>query len=85
MPLYDFYCPQCNKTEEHICKPDERDQQLCACGTKMEYRITPSRYIPFHEGWYPNLGPDPVYVSSKRQLKNICEERNLGSVYLDDS
>ncbi|SHJ99550.1 putative regulatory protein, FmdB family [Anaerobranca californiensis DSM 14826] len=30
MPIYEFLCPKCNKTSEHLCKMNETgDELLC--------------------------------------------------------
>lgn len=42
-------------------------------------------YIKFHEGWYEHFGPDPIYISSKRQLREVSEKTGKISHYLEDS
>lgn len=43
-----------------------------------------SKFHPFKEGWYEHLGLEPVYVKSKRQLREECEQRGLTSEYARD-
>ncbi len=35
MPLYDFICEKCEKTEERLIRRDDMDNQTCTCGDKM--------------------------------------------------
>lgn len=88
MPLYDFKCESedCGKIFEALSKWEDKDFKRCSsCDSPTQCLLSAPRHIPFHEGWYEHLGPEPVYVTSKRQLKDICEKNGKGSVYLDDS
>ena len=35
MPLYDFICDKCEKTQEKLIKREDIDKQICECGTLM--------------------------------------------------
>lgn len=36
MPIFDFYCKKCNKTEERLVRRDDIDKQKCnICERKM--------------------------------------------------
>lgn len=86
MPTYLVHCKSCNLDEEHFVSIAERHNIEMSCGHVGELRITSAaKYHPFPEGWWEHLGPEPVYVSSKKQLKRECEERGLYSRYLLDN
>jgi putative FmdB family regulatory protein len=38
--LFEYKCPECHKTCEILCPVDERDKQVCDCGTKLERLIS---------------------------------------------
>lgn len=39
MPLYDFFCPKCQKTEEKYCTRSQSMVQ-CSCGEDMQRLLT---------------------------------------------
>ena len=86
MPLYDFKCEGCGTVEERLVSYEEREKQRCKCGHPM--RVDWSRgfnYIPFKEGWYEHITDKPLYIRSKRELREACEKHGCESVYLMDS
>lgn len=40
MPMYEYYCPKCSVEEIRVCTVDERNSQICKCGTKLERTIS---------------------------------------------
>ena len=85
MPIYDFKCDNCGYTGERICSYEESQKQVCTCKSPLRKVPSLGRYIPFKEGWYENIAKDPIYITSKRQLRTECDKHDVGSVYLDDS
>lgn len=54
MPLYEFYCGICKKTEERIqttYHPSERVSRCESCGSLMRLSITTPAVILKGEGW----------------------------------
>ena len=87
MPLYDFECtnPDCDQVFEALAKYEEREKIRCkVCGDTTLCLVGNGRYIPFHSGWYEHLGPDPIYIKNKQQLRQVCKDNGKGSRYLDD-
>ena len=88
MPLYPYFCPNCNHEWEAVHKMEERLEERCPiCGDKARIhfgRLKPSPHF-FPEGWWEDLDVEPIYISSKRQLKEECKKRGLQSRYLLDS
>ncbi len=85
MPLYDYECPGCGLEDEYINSIAERQTQPCEnCGENMIQKISLGRYIPFKEGWYEHIDRKPMYISSKRQLRDECRKRGLTSIYAEE-
>lgn len=87
MPLYDFECKTCDIAFERQCKIAEKDKTTCPkCGgDDVKQLIVPPTVILFHAGWYEHFTSEPIYIGSKRELKEACHKYNMGSAYLDDS
>lgn len=85
MPLYDYECKVCGKTFEALSCISDRRSVLCDCGGGCRLLISKPNFHPFPEGPWEHLDVEPVYISSKKQLKRECDKRGLSSVYLMDS
>ena len=88
MPLYDTKCNDCGLEEERLAryKAVEGNELRCSsCGGTVKILVRPSKFIPFQARWFEHFGPDPIYVESKKQLKALCKEHDVTSVYLADS
>ena len=83
MPIFDFGCTPCGKVEEHWVKKYD-DPVKCKCGRMMEKLITaPHVFHPFREGFFEHIDTKPIYISSKKQLREECRKRDVTSHYLD--
>jgi len=86
MPLYDLACENCGTIEEHVVSIDERNKQVCAtCGNLMQVIIGPTKFHPFKSGYYEHIATTPLYIDSKRKLRDACKEHGVTSIYLEDS
>ena len=94
MPLFDFKCSSCGKVEEKLIKISElpaiadgtRPLQCPDpnCNGLMQKQLSCPKFVPFKAGWYEHFTDKPIYIGSKRELKEACEKYDKGSVYLDD-
>jgi len=80
MPMYDFRCVTCGAEWEALVKVGE--QPNCRCGQPSEkiWRGRTANVIPdsFIGGqMIENLGPQPVYVESRSQLRAEAAARGL--------
>jgi len=82
MPLYDAKCGVCDHEFETVAKIDELIQ-CPVCGSEARRLITGSSYHPFPEGWWEDIGPKPIYISSRRQLADECRKHGCYAKYLD--
>lgn len=85
MPLYDFKCDECTHIFERLCKYEDRDDMKCpTCGMSASPLISRSQPILFKEGWYEHIDKKPLYITSKKQLKDECTKRGLTSIYASE-
>lgn len=85
MPLFDIRCQKCENLEENVVLSADEAVPQCSCGGDREkvWGHAPKTHI-FKEGWYEHLASEPIYITSKKQLKQECKERNLFSEYAWD-
>ena len=51
MPIYEFKCPTCGKTEERMQSGYEPVVPRCECGPWMILQLTPSAVVYKGKGW----------------------------------
>ena len=56
MPIFDFYCEKCKKTEEHMVSSDKKVK--CKCGEEM-------KKVPSYSGYYKIKGDNSASVTPK--------------------
>lgn len=56
----------------------------CAHGNFLGRNFNMRRSPVFHEGFYDNLGPEPIYVTSMDQLKRAARDTGNYSHYAQD-
>lgn len=82
MPLYEYECSKCgNKTEEFHSVKDRYNQKCPKCGNKMNIIIQPVVSHIFEPFWHPNLDSKPVWIKSRKHLREESEKRNMTSFY----
>ncbi len=74
MPLYTYQCESCEEVFETLRSMHDEGEQLCKCGSPAHRTIGRANNVhTFKEGWWENLDHMPVYIESKRQLKEVCK------------
>lgn len=82
MPLYKLKCKACNNVFEQISSVDDRLNIKCdKCGGNSEIMIQPIVSHIFKEFWHPNLDKKPVFIKSKKHLKEESDKRDMTSFY----
>ena len=82
MPIYKYQCNRCREELEEFHKVADRYNQKCpACGEKMNIVIQPVPTHWFTPFWHPNLDKKPIYIKSKKHLKEESDKRNMTSFY----
>lgn len=79
MPRYDVVCEWCGKETEVWVRIDERDNIACpACGRparrRAVYRFAAHIWKP---QWFEHIDTKPIYIESKKQLREECKKRGL--------
>lgn len=78
MPIYDFECSCGNKDNDVYDSPAETERKCSVCRNRMR-RLLPLIHIsPDIEPYLDeNLDSMPVYVGSRRQLRDELKKRRL--------
>lgn len=84
MPLYQYECKTCKKKWEEfrtiITRNTFNKCRRCGDGGKLVMKASQvSTFKPLH---MTNLDVEPVFVESKKQLKEECKKRGVMSAYL---
>ena len=81
MPKYRLKCKQCDKVFEEISSVDNRHNIKCLCGGNTEIIIQPVVSHIFEPFYHPNLDSKPVWIKSKKHLKEESDKRGMTSYY----
>jgi len=81
MPMYRLRCRECSNVFEEIARVDDRNDIKCECGGDTDLVICPTAFHIFEPYWHPNLDKKPVWIKSKKHLKEESDKRNMTSFY----
>jgi putative FmdB family regulatory protein len=84
MPIYDYKCPQGHEFTQ-VRRIAERKRCYCKCGDVGLLQVSRSTPVLFKPRWYPDLAEKPLFIETKKQLKEECDRRGFRSTYLMDS
>ena len=76
MPRYDYQCEKCGRKWESFHSIDERDNEKC-CGKEATRLITMGAVDIWKPMWYNDICEEPIYIESKRQLKEECKKHDV--------
>ena len=83
MPSYDFRCDSCDREVVRVCRIAERNGQVCEeCGKPLTRLFTMAKVHTFRPDWYEDICETPLYITSKRQLKEACDKHGVRAVAL---
>ncbi len=78
MPTYDYECEKCGKEVTKFRLIADRHNLLsCECGGKCKKIVGLSRVNVFKPLFMTNLDVNPVWVESKKQLREECKKRGV--------
>lgn len=83
MPIYQYSCNSCGKRFEELRKIEDRYQAKCECGSSATLQIAKANPILFKPQFFEHLDINPMWVESKRQLKEECKKRGVWAKCLD--
>jgi len=81
VPLYQLKCNKCSKEFEEFSRVDDRNDIKCECGGETSILIQPVVSHIFEPFFHPNLDKKPVFIKSKKHLKEESDKRNFTSYY----
>lgn len=71
MPMYTYEC-ECGKEFVELKTIAERETAQCECGKVAKQILARGpAVIPFQLGWFDHIAPDPVYIRSKKELREV--------------
>ena len=85
MLLFDYECPNCGIMQEHFVKLHDEAVSCNKCGTPMRKLITMRNtrdWFPEGGMWMEHIAEHPIFVTSKRHLKQECEKHDCYSIAL---
>lgn len=83
MPCYDYGCECGYVRADVICDWNCTDKYVCdKCGKVMERLLGKPKVHMFPEGWWRDLSIEPIYISSRAQLKDECRKHGCYAKYL---
>lgn len=87
MPMHDFKCLSCQKEFEAFQEISSLQvSPICShCGgeTVKLWCKKSSQVHLFPEGFWEDIASEPIYISSRRQLRRECEKHEVYSKYLE--
>lgn len=83
MPTYKVRCRKCNKVFEAVARIAERNKIKCECGGDITIVISLPFVSIFKPDWYEHIAENPIYITSKKQLRQECESRGMIAKALD--
>lgn len=78
MPLYNYEC-DCGERFDEFVPYDRRNEVKCGKCSRLATKLlsTESKPVVFEPMWYHDIAERPIFVESKRQLKEECKKRGL--------
>lgn len=79
MPNYSYECDKCGEVFDLFVPISKRHDVKCKCGWKATKLLASSMTIAplFQPMWYNDICETPIYVNSKKQLKDECKKHNV--------
>ena len=86
MPFYDLRCDECEQEfENKFLKIADLDTVSCPdCLEPLRVLIRPVALELFPAQWMEHIDNEPQYVTSKKQLRDICAKNDLTCFYSID-
>lgn len=78
MPIYVYYCDGCKKEWERFNSVKDRKHggDCEVCGRKGRIAITAIFNNTFKARWFEGIDAQPTYVTSEKQLSDICKKND---------
>ena len=81
MPIYEYACKNCGKTDTAFRKIDDRHRGPLCCNVQMEFRIsTPAVHADLQPYLDPHIGSEPTWVKSKQHRKALMKKNGVSEL-----
>ena len=80
MPRYGYRCEECKNGWDEFKSMEENNDTNCPkCGKKAvrDYSKSTTRFFPFKPMWYTDICEKPLWIESKKQLKEECDKHGV--------
>ena len=81
MPFYDFRCERCDTVLTDLYRPSGKVHTLVhqekLCHGKLRMIPSMGKPVIFAETVFENIGPEPLRISSKRQLREATKKAGV--------
>ena len=91
VPIFDYRCPLCTTESRDVLVVKDEDVPSCRtpeCPLSdrpmTKVFLSAAKVHDFKEGWYEHIDSQPIYISSKKQLREETEKRGQYSEYARD-
>lgn len=83
MPLYDYQCEACSHEFEAFNSMANRRRQRCEkCDGRAVIVIRAAAVHLFQPDWYEDITHKPLWIETKRQLREECKKHGVEAVAL---
>jgi len=83
MPRYKYECDRCGDNFHKTVKIEDRHNVMCRCGGRAVKLLAIGAGIEIFEPMmYNDICETPIWVESKKQLKEECKKHNVLSCRL---
>lgn len=83
MPMYSCRCKGCRKEFEKYSTVDRYKFIRCDCGSDVDILIKNVSVHIFQPAWYEHITDRPIWIESKKQLKQECDKHGKIAVGLE--
>jgi len=79
MPLYEYECGKCGTSfDEYVDVKDRNNVRCKRCGELADRLISRSTGLNiFKPMWYEDICEKPIWVESRKQLKEECKKHDV--------
>ena len=92
MPQYEYRCTKCQQLVTHLftlaekAEYDEKPDFCPKCvGPMKRCFVNPQALRLFKPDYYDHITTKPLYIESRKQLKEQCEKHGVRSGYIENS
>ena len=77
--IYEYKCEKCRHSWESYRRYEERNSERCSlCGELAIKLLSNTKdVLEFTPAWFNDICEEPIYITSKKQLRDECKRHNV--------